>query len=142
MSEIAGLASINLAYTEQAATDGKTVQHSLLVAEDTPQSSGRVAIISGTVGTAQLQVALAPTTYLNADGDYVTFSGTAPRLALQSSSSSLVKVEDQDIGVVRLCSSNGHVSVTDWNPSSYIDSGLFVSSESGTADYTILLWAD
>lgn len=145
MSEIAGLASINLAYTEQAATDGKTVQHSLLVAEDTPQSSGRVAIISGTVGTAGVTIALAPTTYLNANGDYVYFYSyePLPRIAFKASGSQQTFLDDIDTSnTLRLCTTFDRVAMTQWPSGCNTEGGVFVYTSTGTADYTILLWAD
>lgn len=144
MSNISGVASYRLSYTDSTAVDAKSISHQISLAEEVRTSSGKVAVISGTVGTSAISVTLEPTTYVNSSNEFVAFSGSSPptRLALQASGPALVQLNDADLSVISIFSRNNVIATTVWGGGSTVESGLVVSASGGTNTYTIFILSD
>ena len=103
----------------------------------TEYTTGKVAFITGTAGTAQVSFAsIGPTSYKNAAGDTVSFSAVQ-RVAFSwggTSERTLAEIVDS---VFILRSKSGSVAVSDCTASTVQPQ---VSSGVGTGTYTIILY--
>lgn len=140
MSDVSGFISVNLSLTDTTTLPTKTVLKTLALSEDTEITSGVVAIISGTVGTAGISVELLPTTYRDASGSTVSYSEGSPptRIAFAAGNTNRVVLVDQDLAQLGLVSSSNRVAVTQWGSSSP-NSGMTVQTLEGTNTYTIIV---
>lgn len=139
MSDVSGTISINLALTDSTALPTKTVLKSLALSEDVEVSGGQVAIVSGTVGTASVTIALEPTIYRNASGSFVSFTTAPTRITLQASGTNEVRLLDADLNVISLYSKNGIVASSAWGGGSSPASGVSVQASGGTNTYTVII---
>lgn len=138
---IEGRIAVDVGFADKA--DGTAVQSlkKLTLADTTSYTTGKVAIITGTCGTAAVTVNFAPTTYSDASGSAVSFA-TVSRVAFaaRASNSSKVRCEDWE-GDMAIYSAGGRVAVSeaDINPA---QSNLLVrtTGTSGTATYTLVLY--
>ena len=118
-------------------TDGTTSLKVVSLEDSQEYSSGKVAIVTGTCGTATAAISLTPTSYKNASGDFVTFL-TVSRVAMQAS-----REVELVIGDV-VCRSSGSVSVSE-PPGDLLILGpseatLQPNYTAGTASYTLVLY--
>jgi hypothetical protein len=116
-------------------TDGTTSLKVVSLEGSTEYTSGKVAIVTGTAGTAGASISIPPT-YRNADGSLSTI--TAPsRVAFSATGGNLVRLTDANL--LSLQSKSGAVSVSDMEPSD--DSlSIQVIGTAGTASYTLVLY--
>ena len=140
MSNVSGTVSVALSLSDSTTLPTKTVLKSLGLNEDAEVTAGRVAIVSGTIGTASVSVELSPTVYRNASGNFVSFSESLPptRIALSADNANQVRLYDQDFGQLGLYSSNGSVAVSNWGDASPVP-GLMLECSGGTNTYTIIV---
>jgi len=119
-------------------TDG-TTSLKIVSLEDTKNyTTGKVAIVSGTVGTAGVELwsvgnGLQFGGYKDSSGNAVTFSGVS-RIALKGNGNG-VEVKDIDLNTVELVSIGGDLAV-----GNNIGQNLFVLSLGGTASFTAILY--
>lgn len=97
-------------------------------------SSGKVAIVAGTCGTAAVAVAVAPSTYRDSSGSAVTFS-TVTRFAFAASAAAVCS---EASGAGLAISGGSRVSVCDSRSAG--TAGFNVSAYSGTASYTLVIY--
>ena len=97
-------------------------------------SSGKVAILTGTCGTATSAVAVTPSTYRDADGNIVSIS-TVTRFAFAASVASVCR-EVSGVGVV--VSAGNRVGISDSRSGG--TNGFTVASYSGTAAYQLAVY--
>lgn len=138
---VSGAASISLTYTDATAAAAKVVTQQLSLTEDADMSSGVVALLTGTVGTASISLAFDPTSYRDANGNLVSFTGAnAPtRIAFQASGPNEVRLKDNDLQIISLYSKNNIIASSTWGGDSTVDSGVNIEASSGTASYAILI---
>lgn len=139
MSNVSGQISVNLSFNDTTSLPTKTVLKSIGIAEDVEVSGGQVAIVSGTVGTALINIGLEPTIYRNAAGAFVSFTTAPTRITLQSSGTNEVRLLDVDLGVISLYSKNNIVASSAWGGSSTAGSGVSVQATGGTNTYTVIV---
>jgi hypothetical protein len=89
VSHIRGRFSVDVQFTDATAEASVQSLKTIAITHATEYDFGKVALATGTVGTAVIQVAIAPTTYRNAAGDIVSFSSVS-RVAFQASGPTLV----------------------------------------------------
>jgi len=89
MSQIKGRFGVEVLFTDSTVVDGAKSLKTIAVQHATEYDFGKVAVVTGTVGTAVTSVAIAPTTYRDAAGDIVSFSSVS-RVAFQASGPTLV----------------------------------------------------
>lgn len=130
---IEGRIAIDIGFTDLHTADGvQSVQRIALTATDS-YTTGKVAVFSGTIGTAAITIVQAPNlhTYRDASGQIVSFD-VFERVAFQTSRS--CELNDNVYGAVH---SNGNLSIFD-SSSNALE--LIPGYTSGTASYTVFVW--
>ena len=121
-------------------TDG-TASLKVVSLEDSQEyTSGKVAIVTGTCGTALIAAAsVAPSTYRDASGSIVSFTAVT-RAAFSATPAARALQEGSASDAPRLFSAGGSVAVSDMDPEEDNQSDWFVQTTSGTASYTLVLY--
>ena len=121
-------------------TDG-TASLKVVSLEDSQEyTSGKVAIVTGTCGTALIAAAsVAPSTYRDASGSIVSFSAVT-RAAFSATPAARALQEGSASDAPRLFSAGGSVAVSDMDPEEDNISDWFVQTTAGTASYTLVLY--
>ena len=136
MSNVRGKISIDVQFADSTSSAGVQSLKTVTLQEATEYTSGKVAVITGTAGTAMLNLGtFGATPYKNASGEVVSFDGVQ-RVAFSWSGAQRVLSENSD-GVFTLRSANGRVAITE--ASAFLVS-LGISPGVGTGTYTIVLW--
>lgn len=131
---VSGKFSVDVHFINKASAEGSNSVKTLFMQDIGEYSAGKVAIVSGTLGTATATVAIAPCAYLDAAGSAVSFS-TVMRVAVQATRTIVVK-NTADMAVI---SGDTLASISDaQNTSSPLQ--LHPKYASGTAAYTILIY--
>jgi hypothetical protein len=135
MSGVRGTISVDVVFTDSTATAGGSSLNTIALRDATEYTSGKVAIVTGTVGTTAVTISGSSLPYRNAAGQFVTFNEYS-RIAFQSSRD--CTATDGDSPDNR-CRSLGNVSLCDWNP---IGSSIDIEPKftAGTASYTLVLY--
>lgn len=117
-------------------TDGTTALKVVSLEDSTAYTTGKVAIVTGTCGTAYAQVNIPPTAYKDAAGNASTI--TLPsRIAFSATGNNLVQL--QDANGLAMFSKGGSASVSDMFPAD--DSvQIRVFATAGTASYTLVIY--
>jgi hypothetical protein len=138
---VSGQFSLSLQFSDSTTATNLSSLKSITLAEESDYSTVKVAIVSGTIGTASVSiwaagtVSLNGTTYRDAAGDAVSLSSVS-RAWFQNSSSQSAILADEDLQVWSLLSKNNEVM------SSANDGGtsIGVRTLSGTAAVTVVLY--
>jgi hypothetical protein len=135
MSNVRGTISVDVAFTDSTTVSGAQSLKTITLRDATEYTSGKVAIVTGTVGTAQSFIVV-PVDYRDAAGNLSTL-GAPSRVAFSATGGGLVRLSDANS--LGLFSKGGSVSVSDVVPA---DDGLTVNVEgtAGTASYTLVLY--
>jgi hypothetical protein len=137
---VKGRFGIDVLFTDSTVADGAKSLKTITLQHATEYDFGKVAVVTGTCGTAVSTVAVAPTTYRNAAGSVVSFASVS-RVAFQADGANLVA-----------CDGSGGCGIDDWTI--YSRSGQIAVSEAletvsfsinvvgtaGTANYTLVLY--
>jgi len=137
---VRGRFGVEVSFNDSTISGGASSMKTITLNHATEYDFGKVAVVTGTVGTAVSTVAIAPTTYRNAAGDIVSFSSVS-RVAFQASGPTLVA-----------CDGIGGCGVNDWTI--YSRAGQVAVSEAletvsfsinvfgtaGTASYTLVMY--
>lgn len=140
MSNVRGRFGIEVSFNDSTVSGGANSMKTITLNHATEYDFGKIAVVTGTVGTAVSTVSIAPTTYRNAAGDIVSFSSVS-RVAFQASGPTLVA-----------CDGVGGCGVNDWTI--YSRAGQVAVSEAletvsfsinvfgtaGTASYTLVMY--
>jgi hypothetical protein len=126
---IEGRIAIDVGFTDTyTASAVQSVQRISLTSTDA-YTTGKVAVISGTCGTALVSISATPTSYRDASGSVVSFSNVT-RIAFQSSRA--CNYSDSANDLLSQTFSVFQPSLTDMQ--------IGVTGTSGTASYTIVLY--
>jgi hypothetical protein len=117
-------------------TDGTTSLKVVSLEDSTEYTSGQVAIVTGTCGTAAVAISIQPSAYKDASGNLVSFN-SVERVVFLSSRNCLVEETDTQSQVAR---SLGRVSVGDCSPSTQQNFNVAPQYSAGTASYTLVLY--
>lgn len=130
---IEGRIAVDVGFTDSASSDGvQTVKRLSLTSTDS-QTTGKVAIVTGTCGTAAVAIAVAPSTYRDADGSLVSFT-TVDRFAFAASAAARCA---EATGSGAAISSASRVALSDARGGG--TAGFNVSAYSGTASFTVVV---
>ena len=129
-TSIEGRIAVDVSFADKSETSGVQSLKKITLVDTTGYTTGKVAILTGTCGTAQDAVDVA---FTNAAGSPVSFIKIT-RVAFAASRQCVCADEG---GSYRLLSSDGRVSVTDANSSLQ---AVLVNTTSGTATYTLVLY--
>jgi len=121
-------------------TDGTASLKVVSLEDSQSYASGKVAIVTGTCGTALIAAAsVAPSTYRDASGSIVSFTAVT-RAAFSATPAARALQEGSAEDAPRLFSAGGSVAVSDMDPEEDNQSDWFVQTTSGTASYTLVLY--
>jgi hypothetical protein len=137
---IDGRVAIDVDFSDVNTGSGVQSVKKITLTDTTSYTTGKVAVVTGTVGTAVTSVAIAPTDYRNAAGDIVSFSSVS-RVAFAASGANLVRCygNSDTQGQFALYSRIGQVSVSE---AFETQAGFEVRviGTAGTAAYTLVLY--
>ena len=122
---ISGSISVNALFHD---TDGTTSLKIVSLKSSDEYTTGKVAIVTGTVGTSSVSISCLPTTYRSASGALVSFSSVS-RIVFQASSACTIDDGANSLVDQTLCAFKG-VSQPD----------ISVVTSAHTASYTIVLY--
>jgi hypothetical protein len=122
-------------------TDGTTSLKVVSLEDSTEYTTGKVAIVTGTCGTAAVAVSLATLSYKDASGEAVGFNGFVNRVAFSASPGANLFGTGSNVGL-GTASRSGEVNVVDTPINSIYpaSAGYEVSTISGTASYTLVIY--
>jgi len=126
---IRGRIAVDVQFADDDASDGAKSLKTISLQDATEYTTGKVAIVSGTVGTGGMSVLPSTLSYRDASGQ--TVSMTLTRLAMQSPT--LCRVTTSS---VTAWSRDGGPVVSNVQASS----SVVVSTTAGTASYTLVLY--
>jgi hypothetical protein len=140
MSHIKGRFGIDVLFTDSTVAGGAKALKTITLQHATEYDFGKVAVVTGTAGTAVSTVSLAPTSYRNAAGDLVSFDSVS-RVAFQADGPNMVA-----------CDGSGGCGIDDWTiysragqiaVSEALETSAFsinVVGTAGTANYTLVMY--
>jgi hypothetical protein len=131
---IEGRIAIDVNFADSSDTTGVQSLKKVSLVDTTSYSSGKVAIITGTCGTAAVTIAVGPTTYRDAAGDLVSFTDVS-RIAFAANPASYCNADGED---QQLLSNGGRASVSDVSTPTSISVARIGTA--GTASYTLVLY--
>lgn len=131
---IEGRIAIDVSFSDTTSDTGMQALKRLVLTSTDAYSSGKVALITGTCGTASVTVSLAPSTYKDASGEAVSFS-TLTRLAFACSRPAYLN----ESPALRLYSDGGRVSVGDAYLTAASQESVVPLFTSGTASYSLVI---
>lgn len=131
---IEGRIAIDVSFSDSTSASGVQSLKRIALTSTDSYSTGKVAVLTGTVGTAAVTLAVAPSVYRDASGAFVSFS-TITRVAYKSSgattlsdlSTDAVMKSDADaVAVTAMAGNQGD--------------GLSIAAGSGTSTYTVVIY--
>jgi hypothetical protein len=131
---VSGRIAIDVQFIDRTSKDSESSLNTLTLQDATEYTTGKVAIIAGTCGTAAVTIALVPTSYRDASGGLVSFA-TVSRIAFAADSSSFCNADGED---QQLLSSGNRACVTDVFTPTSLSVGRVGTS--GTASFTLVLY--
>jgi hypothetical protein len=141
MSSVRGTISVDVAFTDSTTVGGAQSLKTITLRDATEYTTGRVAIVTGTVGSSVVNIQTSPSTYRDASGSIVDFDtddGFIRRIAFQAIGTRC-KLDFQGGD---LAYSSGAVSVIDTLGVVPGGDTLTVSrgTTAGTASYTLVIY--
>jgi hypothetical protein len=139
MSSVRGTISVDVAFTDSTTVSGAQSLKTIVLRDATEYTTGKVAIFTGTVGTASnSSVSLAPPmlpSYRDSTGEEVNIS-IVSRIAFQASRECTVVNPSSPSDSLR---SRGGVALTDW-PGNALFFDISAVFTAGTASYTLVVY--
>jgi hypothetical protein len=141
MSHIRGRIAVDVQFTDSTTTSGVQSLKTLTLQDATEYTTGKVAIVTGTVGTGVVTIQTSPSQYLDASGENVDFDtddGFIRRIAFQAVGTRC-KLDFQGGD---LAYSSGAVSVIDTLGVVSGGDALTITRDTtaGTASYTLVMY--
>ena len=131
---IEGRIAVDVSFADSATSSGVQSLKRITLTSTDSYTTGQVALVAGTCGTAAVAIAVAPSTYSDSSGSAVSFSAVT-RFAFAASSAAVCS-ESAGAGVA--ISSGSRVSVSDSRSGG--TAGFNVSAYSGTASYSLVIY--
>lgn len=131
---IEGRIAIDVNFADSTTGTGVQSLKKIALADTQTYTTGKVALVSGTAGTAAVAIAVAPSEYKDASGAAVSFA-TVSRFAFAASAAAVCS-EAAGSGVA--ISGSNRVAVCDSRSGG--TAGFNVSAYSGTASYTLVIY--
>lgn len=129
-----GRIAIDVAFSDSTSSTGTQSLKRLVLTSTDAYTSGKVALVAGTCGTAAVAIAVAPSTYKDSSGAAVSFA-TVTRFAFAASAAAVCS-EAAGAGVA--ISGGSRVAVCDSRNGG--TAGFNVSAYSGTASYSLVIY--
>jgi len=136
MSNVSGTISVNVEFRDTTTSSGVQSLKTITLREATEYTTGKVAIVTGTVGTASATISFNSTAYKNAAGSAVSFS-QVQRLAFSASPLAFLDVSAAlGGGDAVLVSRQNEATLVDARESG----SAIVYTTAGAASYTLVLY--
>jgi len=140
---IEGRIAVDVSFADKADGTGVQSLKKIQLADTQAYTSGKVAIVSGTCGTAAVQVwggLVGSVDYTNSAGEAVTMS-SVQRVAFQASPSAVVRGTGS-WGTLDLTSNSDESAVSGrpFYATPQVGGSLTVQTVTGTASYTVVLY--
>jgi hypothetical protein len=138
---VSGRIAIDLEFTDRTSTAAGSSLNTITLRDATEYTTGKVAIVSGTVGSATVTIPRTAVAYVNSLGESVSFS-TIERVAMRASSPLTLYYRTTFPSVAGPTASGDRVAVADVPTSLQSQSsfGLILETTSATASYTLVLY--
>lgn len=129
-----GKLAVDIQFTDSTTSAiGVNSMKTLAMQQSSEYTTGKVAIVSGTVGTATVSVSVTPTTYKDSAGDAVSLSGVS-WFAFRSSALARCDevagdgtcVSDEDMVAISVATGG--------------TAGFSIAADTGTASYTLAIF--
>ena len=134
MSNVKGRIAVDVQFTDSTTSSGVQSLKTVTLQDATEYTSGKVAVVTGTCGTAAVSVAISPSVYRNSAGSLVSFA-TIERVAFSASLNASVDVAHRTGGGDNVITSrDGQVAVVD------TPGVTFVYTTAGTASFTLVIY--
>jgi hypothetical protein len=132
-----GRISVDVGFTDTDSSGGAQSLKRIALVDATSYTTGKVAVLTGTAGTAAVAFStLGATTYRDASGALVTFSA-AERLVFSWSGSSSRLLSETSDDLFKIYSANGQPAATRLNQFVFQPA---LSAGTGTGTYTIVIY--
>ena len=135
MSNVSGSISVSVEFRDTTTSAGVQALKTIALRDGTEYTSGKVAIVTGTCGTAEVSISVAPTTYKDAAGNAVSFASVS-RIAFAASP----EAKMAEPGQGTLVSRGNRVCVTDAEVDGAGGEAISINTFAGTASYTIVIY--
>jgi hypothetical protein len=132
---IEGRIAVDVSFADSATSSGVQSLKRMSIADAISYTTGKVAIMTGTCGTAGVSISVAPTTYKDAAGNAVSFASVS-RIAFAANS----EAKMTEPGQGTLVSRGNRVCVTDAEVDGAGGETISINTFSGTASYTIVIY--
>lgn len=136
-----GRFNIDVQFQQASASSGVTSMKTIALQHSTEYDFGKVAVVTGTCGTAVVNVPISPTTYKDSAGNVVSFASIS-RVAFSA-----------DGGTLVACDGSGGCGENDWTiysranhiaVSEAVETSAFfinvMGTAAGTSSYTLVLY--
>lgn len=134
MSNTKGRIAIDVQFTDSTTSGGVQSLKTITLQDATEYTIGKVAVVTGTCGTAAVTIATSPSVYRDSAGSLVSFA-TIERVAFSASLNATVDVQQRSGGGDNsITSRDGQVAVVD------TPAVTFVYTTAGTASYTLVIY--
>ncbi len=133
---VKGRFGVEVLFTDSTVVDGAKSLKTIAVQHATEYDFGKVAVVTGTVGTTTITVNTAPAGYRNAAGEVVSFFSVS-RVAFSASGERLVGCQG-NAGDMFLFSRANQVAVSESIDATEFD--INVRGTAGTSAYTLVMY--
>jgi hypothetical protein len=132
---VLGKFAIDVQFADSTTATGVRSVKTVTLQHATEYDFGKIAIVTGTCGTAAVSVAVAPTTYKDSAGSAVSFSSVS-RAAFSADAAGRVKCDGT--GDWTLYSRAGQVAVSE----AFETASFSISTTAGTSAWTLVMYGD
>ena len=129
-----GRIAVDVSFSDSTSSAGVQALKRLSLTSTDAYSSGKVAVLTGTVGTAAVTLTMNPTTYKDSSGAAVAFT-VISRMAFKSSGPATVFDASTDANIP----SDGN-AVAVWSPQGNQGDDVQVQGVGGTCTYTLVIY--
>jgi hypothetical protein len=135
-----GRIAIDVNFTDTSTAGGASSVKKISLVDTVPYTSGKVAVVTGTVGTSAVAISVTNLSYKNAAGGAVAFTSSVSRVAFAASGTNSWALSDATTGM-KVVSSDGAVAVSrqSGNGSVSVEQFLLVAG-TPTAYYTAVFY--
>ena len=130
-----GKFAIDVQFTDSATDGGVRSLKTIALQHASEYDSGKIAVVTGTCGTAAVSVPVAPTTYKDSTGAAVSFASIS-RAAFSADAAGRVKCDGT--GDWTLYSRAGQIAVSE----AFETASFSISTTAGTSAWTLVLYGD
>ena len=129
-----GRIAVDVSFSDSTSASSVQSLKRLSLTSTDAYSTGKVAVLTGTAGTAAVTLTMNPTTYKDSSGAAVAFTSIS-RIAFKSSGPAIVV--DNSTG--NIVPSDGN-AVSVWSPFGNTGDDVQVQTSSGTTTYTLVVY--